>query len=126
MKALTKSQGSRKAVWVAGVFALAIAVVIGLSGCSGGSSESSDSSVPDAYKNLDSVVTVEGTTIKDKFLPYFIDILERLKKLDNIDYKNFFFFLLAERLLLSIIRMASLVVIRICCAKNRVTTSRWS
>ena len=31
------------------------------------------------YKNLDSVITTEGTTIKDKFLPYFIDILERLK-----------------------------------------------
>ena len=41
---------------------------------------------------MDSVVTVEGTTIKDKFLPYFIDILERLKKLDNIDYKILFFY----------------------------------
>lgn len=59
MKALTKSQGSRKVVWIAGVFALALAVVIGLSGCSGGgSSQSSDSSVPEAYKNLDSVTLI--------------------------------------------------------------------
>lgn len=41
---------------------------------------------------MDSVITTEGTTIKDKFLPYFIDILERLKKLDNIDYEILFFY----------------------------------
>lgn len=44
------------------------------------------------YKNLDSVITTEGTTIKDKFLPYFIDILEKLKKLDNVDYEILFFY----------------------------------
>ncbi len=58
MKTLARSQGSRKAVWIAGVFALVFFVVIGLSGCSGGNSESSESSVPDAYKDLDSVTLI--------------------------------------------------------------------
>lgn len=44
------------------------------------------------YKNLDSVIMSDGKTIKDKYLPYFIDILDRLKELDNIDYEVLFFY----------------------------------
>lgn len=44
------------------------------------------------YKNLDNVITEEGKTIKDKYLPYFKEILEKLKKLDNIDYEILFFY----------------------------------
>ena len=44
------------------------------------------------YKNLDSVITEDGISIKEKYLPYFKDILERLKQKDGIDYKILFFY----------------------------------
>ncbi len=44
------------------------------------------------YKNLDSVKTDDGISIKEKYLPYFEDILERLKKKDNIEYEILFFY----------------------------------
>lgn len=44
------------------------------------------------YKNLDSVKTESGKTIKEKYLPYFKDILDKLKKLDNIEYEILFFY----------------------------------
>lgn len=48
------------------------------------------------YKNLDSVITTEGTTIKDKFLPYFIDILERLKN-QIIQIMKFYFSMIIKK-----------------------------
>lgn len=44
------------------------------------------------YKNLESVLTDDGISIKEKYLPYFEDILNRLKKLDGIDYEILFFY----------------------------------
>ena len=44
------------------------------------------------YKNLDNVLTEDGKTIKDKYLPYFKEILEKLKNKDNIDYEILFFY----------------------------------
>lgn len=44
------------------------------------------------YKNLESAKTEEGLSIRDKYLPYFLDILNRLKKRDKIDYEIKFFY----------------------------------
>lgn len=44
------------------------------------------------YKNLERVVTDEGVTIQDKYLPYFKDILNRLNEKDSIDYEILFFY----------------------------------
>lgn len=44
------------------------------------------------YKNLDSVITDSGETIKEKYLPYFKEILDKLKELDNIEYEILFFY----------------------------------
>lgn len=44
------------------------------------------------YKNLDSVKIDNEISIKEKYLPYFEDILERLKKKDNIEYEILFFY----------------------------------
>jgi hypothetical protein len=39
------------------------------------------------YRNLECVRTDEGSTIKEKYLPYFEDILNQAKKIDNIDFE---------------------------------------
>ncbi|MFV0274897.1 MAG: hypothetical protein ACK5HL_01490 [Bacilli bacterium] len=44
------------------------------------------------YKNLDRVIVDDGKTIIEKYLPYFIEILDKLKLLDNIDYEIRFFY----------------------------------
>ena len=44
------------------------------------------------YKNLENVADDNGETIKEKYLPFFIDILDRLKKLNNIEYRILFFY----------------------------------
>lgn len=44
------------------------------------------------YKNLDSVIIDGRKTIKEKYLPYFKEILEKLKKIDNIEYEILFFY----------------------------------
>lgn len=44
------------------------------------------------YKNLDSVMTDDGLTIREKFLPYFLDVLNRLRDKEKIDYEVLFFY----------------------------------
>lgn len=44
------------------------------------------------YKNLDKVTMEDGKTIKEKYLPYFMDILERLKEKDEVEYEILFFY----------------------------------
>lgn len=44
------------------------------------------------YKNLERVATADGISIKDKYLPYFKDILDRLHEKDDINYEIRFFY----------------------------------
>lgn len=44
------------------------------------------------YKNLDKVTMEDGKTIKEKYLPYFMDILEKLKERDEVEYEILFFY----------------------------------
>ena len=44
------------------------------------------------YKNLDNVLTEDGISIKEKYLPYFKDILNKLSEKDKIDYEIRFFY----------------------------------
>ena len=44
------------------------------------------------YKNLERVATANGISIKDKYLPYFKDILDRLHEKDDINYEIRFFY----------------------------------
>lgn len=44
------------------------------------------------YKNLMNVVDKDGTTICEKYLPYFKDILNRLSTMDEIEYEIMFFY----------------------------------
>jgi len=44
------------------------------------------------YKNLERTITEDGLTVRDKYLPFFVDILNRLKEKDNIDYEIRFFY----------------------------------
>ena len=44
------------------------------------------------YKNLINAVDGDGTNICEKYLPYFKDILNRLSKLDKIEYEILFFY----------------------------------
>jgi len=45
------------------------------------------------YKNLENVMVDDGTlTIREKYLPYFEDILNRLRTRDEIDYEIKFFY----------------------------------
>ena len=43
-------------------------------------------------KNLDNFLTEDGISIKEKYLPYFNDILNRLSEKDKIDYEIRFFY----------------------------------
>lgn len=44
------------------------------------------------YKNLENVMTEDGLTIREKYLPFFVDVLERLKEKNNIDYEIRYFY----------------------------------
>lgn len=44
------------------------------------------------YKNLTDTIDENGKTIKEKFLPYFLEILDKLKTKDSIDYEISFFY----------------------------------
>ena len=44
------------------------------------------------YKNLMNVVDKDGTTICEKYLPYFKEILNRLSTMDGIEYEIMFFY----------------------------------
>lgn len=60
MKTAEKTRTSTVALWLVGIVALSLAAVIGLTACSGNKSSSSDSNVPEQYKNLDSVTLIAG------------------------------------------------------------------
>ncbi len=44
------------------------------------------------YKNLNTIKDENGLTIKDKFFPYFKDLLDKLSKKDEINYEILFFY----------------------------------
>lgn len=44
------------------------------------------------YKNLRNVVDKDGTTICERYLPYFKEILNRLSTMDGIEYEIMFFY----------------------------------
>lgn len=44
------------------------------------------------YTNLEKTILDSGERVKDKYLPYFEELLERLKKLNEVDYEIKFFY----------------------------------
>ena len=49
------------------------------------------------YKNLNNTKDENGKTITEKYLPYFTELLDRLKSKDNIDYEILFFYEYQQR-----------------------------